>query len=36
VIYITSQDVKTTINLYVTIAKAKIMNYVMHIRALFC
>jgi hypothetical protein len=36
VIYITSQDVKTTISLYVTIAKAKIMNYVMHIRALFC
>jgi hypothetical protein len=35
VIYITSQDVKTTINLYVIIAKAKIKNYVMHIRALF-
>jgi hypothetical protein len=36
VIYITSQAVKTTTNLYVIIVKAKNKNYVIHIRALFC
>jgi hypothetical protein len=36
VIYITSQDVKTTINLYVTIAKAKIKNLCNAHSCIFC